>query len=505
MSYLPAIHLVIMQPHGNPNPLGFLDQARFFRHQFRRLGAQVTIGKNRLREDALNFVFGAWLGFPAAWRERHACVFVNLEQLGHGGNQVNAPYLELLRGSAVVDYDRSNVPAYADAPDSVPVISFGYAPYLDRAPACPAPIPLEERPIDLLFFGGMNERRKQFIGRVEAAGFNVAMFDHVLYGPERDHYIRQAKAVLNCHFYEINRFEQARAFHSLSLGTPVISERTPKTEPTAAFEDSVIWLPGDVEGWFRDNFATPRFYADARACLAAFRTPDAVHDPLAEYADLLACASDFHRKFMRARDPGPWRPRAINLGSGAGYKPNWLNVDTVEREQPDLVLDLGQALALPHEARTTMGGSVRLEEASVERIQADGVLARVADLPALMDNALRLLTTGGEFHIEVPYERARTAWADPTSLRALNENSWNCYTDTFWQLGWLEHRFEMTSAQWLDASYKACAKENASFMRLALRKVATTPRERLLARMMRADFGGLDPDDVCDEAVAASI
>src|ERR1700710_880842 len=100
-----AIHLAIMQPAGYVHSLGFLDQARYFRHQFRRLGARVTMAKNRLREDAVNFVFGAHLGFPTEWQRRHACVFVNLEQLGHGGAAVSADYLALLAGSAVVDYD----------------------------------------------------------------------------------------------------------------------------------------------------------------------------------------------------------------------------------------------------------------------------------------------------------------------------------------------------------------------------------------------------------------
>src|ERR1700756_5887573 len=78
MSQLPAIHLAIMQPAGYVHSLGFLDQARYFRHQFRRLGATVTMAKNRLREDAVNFVFGAHLGFPADWQERHARIFLHL-------------------------------------------------------------------------------------------------------------------------------------------------------------------------------------------------------------------------------------------------------------------------------------------------------------------------------------------------------------------------------------------------------------------------------------------
>jgi hypothetical protein len=503
MSQLPAIHLAIMQPAGYVHSLGFLDQARYFRHQFRRLGARVTIAKNRLREDAVNFVFGAHLGFPAEWQRRNPCVFVNLEQLGDGGAQVSGEYLKLLRGSAVIDYDQSNVAAYAQEPADVPVVSFGYAPYLDQSAGLPPPIPLEERPIDLLFFGSVNPRRQQFFARIEAAGFNVSTFDHPIYGPERDHYIRQAKAVLNCHYYESNRFEQARAFHCLSLGTPVISERTPTTQPAAAFEDSVIWLPERIEGWFRDNFAQPAFYADARAKLAAFRTPDAAHDPLVDYADLLAFAHGFRQGHLRSRGTEPWCPRTINLGSGKDYKPNWLNIDILDRAEPDLVLDLGQPVTLPIETPTLMGGTVRLEEGGVDVIYANNVLEHVPDLPKLMTNALALLKPEGEFIIEVPYEKAPTAWQDPTHVRALNENSWVYYTDWFWYLGWFEHRFEMKASQWLDMNVQPCGKDQAAFMRVTLRKIFTTPRERAVARTMRPDFGGLESDDVFADSADA--
>jgi SAM-dependent methyltransferase len=502
MSQLPAIHLAIMQPAGYVHSLGFLDQARYFRHQFRRLGARVTLAKNRLREDAVNFVFGAHLGFPADWAERNPCIFVNLEQLGAGGADVHAEYLKLLRASAVIDYDRANVAAYAPRPQDVPVISFGYASYLDAGPGDAPALPLEERPIDLLFFGSVNERRQRFIALVESAGLQVSTFDHALYGPERDHFIRQSKAVLNCHYYDSNRFEQARAFHCLSLGTPIISERTPTTQPAAAFEDAVIWLPEAPQTWFSQHFGRPAFFEQARATLAAFRRPDAAHDPLVDYADLLAFASGVHQARLRQGALAAWRPRAINLGSGKDYKPGWLNIDILDRAEPDLVLDLGQPVALPHEAPTRLGGRVRLEPGSLDLLYANNVLEHVPDLPMLMGNALALLKTGGQFHIEVPYEKALTAWQDPTHLRALNENSWVYYTDWFWYLGWFEHRFEMASSQWLDANVQPCNKEQAAFMRVALRKIATTPRERTVARMMRADFGGLADDDVAAESAA---
>ncbi len=276
MSSMPHIHLSIVQPLGSVHWLGLLDQARYYRFQFRRLGAQVTMAKNRLRHGAINFVFGAHDGWDPAHAARHTCVFVNLEQLGEGGLRVSPSYLKLLGSSAVIDYDALNVPAYAADPGDVLLAPILYAPYLKPV----EPIPLEERPIDLLFIGSMNPRRRAWIDRIEATGRTVAMFDSALYGVERDHYILQAKAVVNCHFYESNRFEQARVAHCLSLGTPVISERTELTRPHDAFEDSVLWLQGEeLEQFFREDFDTPAYFDAARAGLERFAAVDPI-EPL---------------------------------------------------------------------------------------------------------------------------------------------------------------------------------------------------------------------------------
>ena len=118
-----------------------------------------------------------------------ACFF-NLEQLGDGGAATSADYLRLLHGSAVVDYDTANVAAYCADPADVPVVPLLHAPYLDDGRAAA----LEERPIDLLFFGSVNPRRRTFIERIERCGISVSMFDLPIYGEERDHFIRQAKA-----------------------------------------------------------------------------------------------------------------------------------------------------------------------------------------------------------------------------------------------------------------------------------------------------------------------
>lgn len=489
MSHAPRFHLAVMQPAGYLHSLGFLDPARYVRYQLRRLGMEVTIAKNRLREDAVNIVFGAHLGFDPSLHARFAYLIFNLEQIGPGGAQVSEDYLRLLRTSGVLDYEAQNVPHYCTDPNDVPLLPFYSAPYLKPEDSPP----LEDRPIDLLFFGSMNPRRKAFIDRVEACGVQVAIFDRPLYGPERDEYIRQSKAVINCRFYETSRFEQIRAAHCLSLGTPVISERA--LQSPAAFDDAVFWLDeACFQAFFAQTFRSEAFYEQARTQISDFRQ----RDPIEAYADLVGFAAGFVKGYTERHEQTTWKPTQINLGSGKDYRMGWLNLDVIDKAEPDVVLDLGRKIDWPVHLPTRFGGELELHCNSVDKIYANNVLEHVPDLVALMSNALALLKEGGTFEIEVPFEKAPTAWQDPTHLRALNENSWVYYTDWFWYLGWFEHRFSMVESCWLNMKLQPCTKEEAAFMRVILSKVTTTDQERNTARAMQADFGGLDDDHPAD-------
>ena len=135
MSKLPKIHLCLQQPMGYVHSLGLLDQARYFRYQFRRLGAEVTPGEEPTssRRGELRLRRASRVRRRSARTLR--LVVVNLEQLGHGGAQVSPDYLRLLASSAVVDYDPENPAAYAAHPNDITIAPLLHAPYL--APAHP--------------------------------------------------------------------------------------------------------------------------------------------------------------------------------------------------------------------------------------------------------------------------------------------------------------------------------------------------------------------------------
>lgn len=480
---LPPVHIAIVQPAGYVHSLGFLDQARYFRHQFRRMGAEVSIAKNRLREHAVNFIFGAHLGLPADWAQRYCCVVVNLEQLGPGGARVTADYMQLLRHSAVVDYEPENIPHYAADPADVPVVPFLYAPYLDDGQA----MPLAERPIDLLFFGSMNPRRQAYIARVEAAGAQVTLFDHAIYGPERDQYIRLAKAVLNCHHYESSRFEQARAFHCLSLGTPVISERTASTRAPQGFDEAVFWLEdGDIAPFFGQQFNTPAFFEAAEGKLAAFRATD----PLEPYADLLAFAAGVFQVRRPQTSALVWQPQQLSTPFAGGYRAGWLNIAADGRAGVDLRLDLARPLPLPAQGKTPDGGSVALHAESVQLIHLNAEGVNPASVPAILRNALALLAENGVLKLTTPVNAAAQA-----SSVAETDGAWLRHAAAFWEYGELSCRFEKAEHVRERQQHAASDSAVAHLEHLSLKKVPVTIKERTLARAHRADFGGL-PDDL---------
>ena len=482
-----AVHICIIQPVGYVHSLGFLDQARYFRYQFRRMGAEVSLAKNRLRKDAVNFVFGAHLGFDPKLRLRYCCLFVNLEQFGVYGAKLPLGYKELLSTSRVVDYHLGNAHHYAKNIDDVLIISFGYAPYLT-----PSSIPWEERSIDLLFIGSMNERRLRFLRRIELLGLSVKTMNAPIFCDERDDLMRDAKAILNFHYYESAIFEQARAFHALSLGVAVISEKVKNSVPPIQFEDSVFWVEEEaMESFFIEVFQGKEFAKIASLKIDNFKTCDSV----GEYAKVLDFASGYFNEMLLHLDADCWRPDNLQLGSGRDYKLGWLNVDIQLSTQPDVVLDLSQDQVWPLCFQTPLGDDVELNLGSLSLIYANNVLEHVQDLPGLMTNCLRLLKEGGKILIEVPYEHAPSAWQDPTHVRAMNEKSWIYYTDWFWYLGWFEWRFKLERFQYLDINLKPCEKSSANFMRIFMSKVSTTAAERVVARAMRADFGGV-PDDL---------
>lgn len=82
----------------------------------------------------------------------------------------------------------------------------------------------EEKDIDVLFYGSVNERRRRTLDALRAEGLTVHEFQ-TPYGRGRDDFIRRAKVTLNLHYYEDpGIFESVRVSHLLNNSELVVSE-----------------------------------------------------------------------------------------------------------------------------------------------------------------------------------------------------------------------------------------------------------------------------------------
>lgn len=103
----------------------------------------------------------------------------------------------------------------------------------------------------------------------------------------------------------------------------------------------------------------------------------------------------------------------LNLGSGsAPRQPGVVNVDIAALPEVDVVHDL-DVTPWP------------FDDASVKAVLAQDLFEHLADPIGFMTECHRVLESGGELVMKVPYFRHRDAFTDPTHKRFCTEYTWD--------------------------------------------------------------------------------
>lgn len=419
---------------------------------FSALGAQVDVAINLpLIGEGINVVFGAHL-IAAGTVLPANCILMNLEQFPDGIFARQPHYIELLRQHLVLDYSPRNAALITQMTGNAHthVLRVGYMPVLTRI--TPAPV----QDVDVLFYGSINERRKNIIDGLIAAGLNVK-FLHGVYGQERDAWIARSKIVLNMHFYASKLHEVIRTSYLLANSKAVVSECDEDTEIEDDLRAAIVAVPYDqlvntCRELVRDEI---RRRAIEKSGFASF----AARDQVAILARLLPQLSGA-------------LPRRINLGSGKAFDAESLNIDIDAKWNPDILGDISAPAGLRQIFFSRRFALTRLEPNSFDEITAMDLLEHVPDLVALMTRCIDLLAIGGAMRIGVPYDLSWGAWQDPTHIRAFNERSWLYYTEWHWYLGWLEARFTTTQLQMVFSPVGAAMRERG----IADEEIFRTPR-----------------------------
>ena len=215
--------LYIVSPAGYVHSMAFLEVAQGLWGGLRELGYQTSITTDPNELQGRVIVLGANLldhhGIPGLSLPQDA-VLLNLEQITKGSPWITDALLKRYSEFRVWDYSKNNVKAlYELGCRDVHYVGIGYAKLLSRIRM----LPENDRDIDVLFYGSLNERRSKILKGLQDKGLKVVHLFGV-YGDQRDEVIARSKIVLNIHFYSSKIFEIVRLSYLLSNRAFIVSE-----------------------------------------------------------------------------------------------------------------------------------------------------------------------------------------------------------------------------------------------------------------------------------------
>lgn len=235
------IRLVIIKPTGagERNSMSEIIEGLF--HTFQKLGCVVDIANNEFILTGTNIVFFSFFIADINAIPPNSIIF-NSEQINSDSRMVLNPLYEQLNRFIFWDYSDRNIEKLRIiAPNaSILKINIGYVEELERIKT----LNEEEKDIDFLFYGAINERRKKILNELSSHGCNVYATQSA-FGVERDNLISRSKIVLNIHYYETKIFEIVRVSYLLNNKIMVISECEPDTEIDEYIKSCILCSPYD--------------------------------------------------------------------------------------------------------------------------------------------------------------------------------------------------------------------------------------------------------------------
>ena len=100
-------------------------------------------------------------------------------------------------------------------------------------------LPNSERPIEVLFYGSINLRRKILLDEIRSKNINLGTLFNS-YGADRDEQIASSKLVIDIHKEDVGSLEIVRMHHLLNNGVAVLSEVSATTSIEARYLDLVL-------------------------------------------------------------------------------------------------------------------------------------------------------------------------------------------------------------------------------------------------------------------------
>lgn len=212
-------HIVLITPKENSHIKCFTEIIILLKKSIEECGYACSFAHNRFLADSFNIIIGAHLLHPNAIPKGFKIITFQFEQLSDHEGIFNQNLESVLKRSDFVwDYSIDNINFLEKRNIYAQYVPIGYNQILQQIPK------QNNKDIDLLFFGSMNERRKKILQKIhlDTNIRTLTLFD--VYGQERNNFISRSKLVLNIHFFESQIFESVRISFLLNNNIPFLSE-----------------------------------------------------------------------------------------------------------------------------------------------------------------------------------------------------------------------------------------------------------------------------------------
>lgn len=249
----------IVRPSGEHSGI-FAEWAEVMYFSLLDLGHEVNISLSQSIPDSLNIVIGIF--YPNHFLDslKDDTIIINTEPLFGRPNNLEWTHkvIHYAKRYQIWDYDLRNIQIFEGlGVHGVQLFRFGYQKQLERIESRPD----TQRPMDVLFYGSTNLRRKIVLDQIQFKKLLLGTLFNS-YGIERDEQIAKSKLVINMHHEDVGSFEIVRIHYLLNNGVAVLSEVSATTS---------------IEARFFPCIATSTYSDFADNCLALIDDPDSLN------------------------------------------------------------------------------------------------------------------------------------------------------------------------------------------------------------------------------------
>jgi len=228
------INICLIKPDKYIHSYAFLELGELIYFSLLELGYEATLRFNQIEPDLKNILIGCHLLEPKFIEQfPKSTIILNTEQIYSDTTDWNKNIFAWVSNFEVWDYSDRNIEKLNEiGVNRTKLFKIGFQNELARLDRS------KTKDVDVLFYGSVNERRRNVIEKLIKNGLTVKTLFGV-YGKERDEWIERSKLVLNHHFYKSQIFEIVRVFYLLTNSMVVVGEVNDSTSINAMCREGI--------------------------------------------------------------------------------------------------------------------------------------------------------------------------------------------------------------------------------------------------------------------------